>query len=410
MTRISQIVNPWATNIKQEWSTSQIRSALRTHRMGDFGLAANLFDSLWEDDEFPGSMQKRVNATLRSKFRIGFPNNKKRELDPRERALEADFRGYAPAQELFDLMASWIILGVGVATIDWDTSGPLWIPKLRALPTEFLRYDEHARVWEYEAKEGTFQVTPGDGKWVLMTSGQRGWIQGLIRGLAPLWMSKALVLGDWARFNAKHGLPILKVKVPVHADGSEKEEFLDDLEVIQSEGVIALPQEEEGQPQYDIDLLEAKDRSWETFKANVERADRKMQVMLLGGNLGTEVATTGANRAAAEVQALNLDREKAKIDAERLGCTLQEQLIKPFFALNFGEPAEVPFPIWDAAPAEDVRDWAAARSQFAELIATMRAAGVEITNLDQLAEEHGLSITVGEMPKPAAPGDKAPSD
>lgn len=404
--RLTQIINPWATNIRPTWTIEQIRQALLSHRAGDFGNAANLFDSMWEDDEFPGTLKKRVNATLRSKFRIGYPNSKKRDLTPEEKALEDEFKTYAPTDEIFDLLANWTILGAGVATIDWDTSGPLWLPKLRTLPTEYLRFDENRQLWEYEAREGTFEVTPGDGKWVLMTSGQRGWIKGLIRGLAVLWLSKQLTLGDWSRFNQKHGLPILKAKVPIIADHDEKEEFADALESIQSEGVVALPQGQEGEPSYDLELLEAKDAAWETFKSKVERDDRKIQVMLLGGNLGTEVATTGANRAAAETHELTLDREMARTDAEHLGTTLQSQFLRPFFQKNFGPGTEVPFPIWDAAPAEDVRDWAAARNQFAEFVAKMRAAGVSIENIEQLAEEHGLSIKVEALPKTSEPGEK----
>lgn len=401
-----QIITPWATGIRPTWTIGQIRSALLSHRQGDFSLAAQLFDSMLEDDELPGTLQKRVNATLRSEFSLRIDED--RELNRREKQAAELFPDLCPDDQLFDLLANWLVLGVGVATIDWKIDGPLWLPRLRALPSEFLRYDEHERRWTYEAREGTQVVTPGDGKWVLLTSGDRGWIWGLIRGLAALWLGKRLTEGDWQRYCQKHGLPIIKAKVPIFRDSKEKDRFVDELGSIQSEGVIGLPQGSDASQSYDVELLEATDQSWEAFQAHLERADRKIQILLLGSNIGTEQSeATGGSRAAAETSQAGVDREKAKADEKRLAAVLKDQLLRPFFELNFGPAIPVPRPHWDVCPEEDAREWADAQVAFVGLLNQIRTTGYRLKNAEDLAAEYGLELEEDPDAPPAAGTEEA---
>jgi phage gp29-like protein len=395
------VITPWQTGIRTTWTIGQIRSALLAHRQGDMSAPAQLFDSMLEDDELPGDLQKRVNALLRSEFHLEIPGED-RELNRREKATQEAFCEMAPDGELFDLIASWLILGVGVATVDWDTSGPLWMPKLRALPTQFLSYVEHERAWYYEAQEGRQLVTPGDGKWILLTTGQRGWIWGLIRSLAVLWLSKQLTYCDWQRYCQKHGLPIIKAKVPIFRDDKEKDKFIEDLSLIQSEGVVGLPTGPDGDG-YDVELLEATDQSWEAFEANLARADRKIQIALLGSNIGTEqTASTGGSRAAAETSSDDVDAVKAKSDAKYVSHCLYEQLLRPFFAINFGSAATVPYPCWEVCPEDDARAWVEAQGLFVDLLNKIRTTGYKITNVADVALEYGLELEEDPDAPPAA--------
>lgn len=395
------VITPWQTSIRPTWTIGQIRTALLAHRQGEMSAAAQLFDSMLEDDEFPGDLQKRINALLRSEFSLDIPGED-RDLNRREKNVQEAFPDMVPDGELFDLIASWLVLGVGVATIDWDIKGPLWMPRLRALPAEFLRYQEFERKWYYEAREGTLEVTPGDGKWVLLTTGQRGWIWGLIRSLAVLWLSKQLTYCDWQRYCQKHGLPIIKAKVPIFRDDKEKDKFIEDLSLIQSEGVVGLPTGPDGDG-YDVELLEATDQSWEAFEANLARADRKIQITLLGSNIGTEQnAETGGSRAAAETSSYGLDQDKAKSDAKYVGQCLYEQFLKPFFAVNFGSAADVPYPCWDVVPEEDARAWVDAQSAFVDILNKIRTTGYKVSNIEQIAKDYGFELEEDPDAPPAA--------
>lgn len=394
------VITPWQTGIRPTWTIGQIRSTLLAHRQGEMGPASQLFDSMLEDDEIPGDLQKRVNALLRSEFHLEI--DEERELNRREKMTQDAFCEMAPDGELFDLIASWLFLGVGVATIDWDTSGPLWMPKIRALPTEFLSYVEHERTWYYEAREGRQVVTPGDGKWILLTTGQRGWNYGLIRSLAVLWLSKQLTYCDWQRYCQKHGLPIIKAKVPIFRDDKEKDKFIEDLSLIQSEGVVGLPTGPDGDG-YDVELLEATDQSWEAFEANLARADRKIQIALLGSNIATEqTSDTGGSRAAAETSSEGLDADKATADAKAVGHCLYEQLLVPFYGINFGAAVPVPYPCWEVCPEEDARAWVDAQSAFVDVLNKIRTTGYKISNVADVALEYGLELEEDPDAPPAA--------
>ena len=107
-----QVVTPWQTGLRPTWTIGAIRAALLSHRSGEFAQAAQLFDSMLEDDEFPGDLQKRINALLRSEFSLKIDEDRK--LNRRESQVEDLFPEMVPDGELFDLIASWLVLGVGV--------------------------------------------------------------------------------------------------------------------------------------------------------------------------------------------------------------------------------------------------------------------------------------------------------
>lgn len=392
---LRNLIVPFQTGLKSSWTLPQLKTALRGQRIGELDLSSQLYDTLLEDDEIQGTLRKRVDATLSSPFSFVSPEDEDAKLTLREQKVEKLFPKMAPRDACRDMIADNLIMGAAVGTIDWDFSGPLWMPKLRALPTEFLRYNEVTRQWLYQAQGelGEVVVTPGDGKWVLIT-GERGWRWGMIRALALTWLGKQLMYLDWQRYSQKHGSPIFKAKIPIWRDDQEKRQFAADLAEVMSEGVVALPQDETSQgiiSGYDVELLEATTISWQGFQAGLERADRKFQVMLLGGNLGAEATSKGSNRAAAETHADSLTKLAAG-DAETLGCALQYQLLRPFMALNYGTDA-VPLPFWDADPEDDARVWAAAQVQFSATVKAFAEAGVEITNLQDVGRRFGLELS-----------------
>lgn len=402
---LKSIILPWQTGMKASWTISQLKSALLQQRQGLLGLSSQLYDSLLEDDELPGTLARRVNATLEAPFCLHSYEGPKTELTKREQKVQALFPEMCPDAELFDMFAAWLMMGVGIGTLDWDTSGPVWLPRLRALPTEFLYRDENLRCWKYQTREGEMIVTPGDGKWVLFTHGQRGWMWGLLRALALTWLGKQMAFCDWQRYSQKHGLPIFRAKIPIWRDDDEKAKFVADLGDLISEGVIGLPQDENSSGQttgYDVDLLEATTVSWQGFQASLERADRKMQVTLIGGNLGAEATSKGSNRAAAETHASGLV-VLAGGDQKKLGRELRRQVLGPFMSLNYGvDLPEVPLPYWAANPERDPRAWTGSQLELAQSVQTFSTAGVKVGNLDEVGRGLGLTLSeevaVAELP------------
>ncbi len=411
----------WPSSQRTYWTWSQVKASLRAFREGDFSLIGPLADELLNDDEIPGALETRIDSVLASAFALKVHGRDK--LKPRERDALELWPDMAPDDEVYDFQLDRLLLGAGIGTIDWDTTGPIWIPRFRALPAEFLHYDSTARLWQYHTRDGLVDVTPGDGKWVLSTQGQRGWLKGLIRALAPLWLTKQKVLGDWERYCQKHGLPIIKAKTPIYRDEKEKQRFVDDIAELQSEGIIGLPQEQDGFG-YDVELLEPTTVSWQTFQNSLERSDRKIQILITGANAQTEAVGAAANRSVATEHGKAVTK-KARKDAKDISNAFHRQLLTPFFNLNYGADAQVPYPCWTVAPEEDVKSWENSRLQFSSMVKTLKEANYRITNLEHVAGELGLEIEEVPLseraaevealappepdPAPAAPAKKAPA-
>lgn len=393
------VINAWQTTFRPSWSVSSVVSALREHRLGWLSSSSQLLDAMGEDDEIPGAIKKRVNSVIRAPFSWDGEDETANEL------IAEHWQCMIDKGELFDFVRNFVLMGVGIGVLCWELKENVWLPYFKNLPTEFLHYDESAKVWKYQAQEGEFVVTPGDGTWVLLTSGQRGWLYGLVRALGMLWVAKQFVFRDWNRYNERHGLPIIKAKIPVSVEKTERKQFIEEIQALNAEGVIGLPQGIDGPDQnYDIELLEAKDQGWESFERALERFDRKVQVMLHGTNIASEVADTGSNRAASENATDNLDTQLAGPDAEALGQCFQRQIVRVFFHFNSPGVKDLPYPCWDTEPPEDIQARALAQKTFGEAITSVQNAGYKIKNIDALAEQFGFELEEAPENKPAPPG------
>lgn len=403
---VRQAVSAWTPGIKPTWTIAEVTHALRMHREGVFSYSSMLIDTLGEDDQIPQLLEKRCDAIFQNDFElqpVDGPNPRFSKQIARQ--IEPIWWDMFPEAELDDLYRWYKMAGVGLATLDWQKGARQWTPHLRTLPLHFLRYDEFARRWLYQAREGEIEVTPGDGKWILLADGQRGWMRGLVRQLSIPWIRKQLHLRDWNRYNERHGLPIIKAMAPAIADEEDKDDFWEDLQDLASEAVAQLPTHmDENGAKFDLELLEAKDRSWESFQAAIDRDDRKFTVIFLGGNVSTEVATTGANRATSENHDEQLSK-KAAADEKRLSTELRKQGLWPAVALNISSAQfEVtPWPHWDTSLPEDTKDRAEGQKTLAETVGALKQSGYEIENIEEVAEAHGLQLKKIEAPAKVAP-------
>ncbi len=113
---LARLISYWNTETRTNWTIKGIRAALSEHSRGQMKLASQLYDAILTDDEIPGDIDRRVNATLRSEFMLK-PRGRV-EMDRRERKVADMWDELIPDDAAFSLMASDLILGVGVATID----------------------------------------------------------------------------------------------------------------------------------------------------------------------------------------------------------------------------------------------------------------------------------------------------
>lgn len=398
-------VTQWSTGIKPTWTVSEVRSALALHASGDFSGSAQLVDTMGEDDHLPGELEKRVGGVLGSDFSLDPVEKANKQLSKRLVArYEPLWWDMFPESEMSDLLTWRRMLGVGIGVLDWERGGNEWRARFRSLHPQYLRWDDFERRWIYSAKEGELVVTPGDGTWILLTDGQRGWMKAGVRALAVTWLAKQMTIRDWNRYNERHGLPIIKAKAPAIADDADKDAFWEDVQCLNSEIVAQLPSHlDEHGASFDLELLEAKDGSYESFERNINRADRRFSTYLLGQNLSTEVTQNGS-RAATETHR-GVERDKCRVDAQHLSTGIRREGLFPIIGFNHaGVTLDViPWPKWDTEPADENEAQAKAKETFGKAVKSIQDAGYDIENIDELSERYGLKLKRREQAGQASP-------
>jgi phage gp29-like protein len=402
---IRQLVTAWTPGIKPTWTIAEVRNALALHRQGDFSQSALLVDTMGEDDCISSVLEKRVDALLQSDFQLQAVDKPNRQLSKRIAGdLEPCWWDYFPESELDELLRWYRMLGVGIAVLDWTMTSSSWTPTLRVLHPQYLRYDEERGKWFYYAREGELEVTPGDGRWVMLIDGRRGWMRGSVRPMALPWIARQLTLRDWNRFNERHGFPLILARAPAIADDADRDQFWEDVGSLQSEAVAQLITHlDDNGAQFDLDLLEATDKSYDSFKLHLEYIDRRITVHFLGGNLSTEVVNQGA-RAASDTHH-GVEREKASADGKKTSTALRKQALTPIVMFNYpgAIPEVTPWPEWDTTPTEDDGAKADAAKKFGESLKAIQDAGYDVENVDEIAEKHGLKLVKREQPEPVVP-------
>jgi hypothetical protein len=159
------------------------------------------------------------------------------------------------------------------------------------------------------------------------------------------------------------------------------------------ESTMQLPQSEvPALGKYDLELLEASDQGWEGFLALIKQCNDEIVLPLQGQNLTTEVKE--GSLAAARVHG---DVRQSIIEAKARGFqrTINQQLARPFAAVNFGDAELAPLMQWDLEAYEDQATAAKTLLTLAQALDRFRVAGQKVTNVRALAKTLGLSLRDG---------------
>jgi hypothetical protein len=412
-------IDQWTPGIRPTWDVAQVKSALYEHQTGCFGQSSMLVEAMYADDELPTSLDRAVNMIAGASFVLQPETDEDGEpienSEVQAAALLPIWTDCFPEHEIAKLIRWFIMLGVAVGTIDWDTSGGIWMPRLRALHPEFLHWDDATRdpqtglwgVFRYQVRDGADEiVTPGDGRWVLLSDGRESWMRCSLRALATTWLVKQYAWRDWSRYSERHGLPIVVAKIPAVASSEDKSTFFSDLRSLNSETTVALPQlnPDEG-PNYELELLEAKDRSWDGFQAMIARCDRKFQMHFLGTNTG-ELEGAAGSRATSE-SGRNIASEVAAERERRITTDLRDQLVKPFSKYNVPDAdlELAPWPHYAVEGEEDLKKSAESVEIFGKAIGALKTAGFDVANIDEWADKYDIKLEKRPEPDPvSAPG------
>lgn len=415
------------TTIATGWDVPGARLALEDLVIGLFDAPAQLSDAVMRSDSRVQSALNQRLGLLGRPVSFELPEEYQDSDLAKEclRAFRRAWRTIAAEPVMSELQRWAIMLGFGPAQILWDTSGEYAIPHPLPWHPRYTYYH-----WQYRAlvaitMDGQTPIIAGDGHWINHAPhGQyRGWMRGAVSAITPWWLSRAYALRDWSRYSERHGLPMLKAKMPAVGDPNQQASFRAQLHRLGQETVFHLPQFTEPAVSYDVDLLEAKDTAHEGFRMLIAQCNEEITLALNAQTLTTSMpAEGGSSYAAARVHA-DVRQALLEADARALAETMYEQIARPFAAINFGNPDLAPRVLWDVTPFEDAETKGKAFQLFVSGYYQLRQAGFEMSaddfrgllnrtipglKIGPLKATDPLSIAVaGAKPAPSPGGGEA---
>ncbi len=390
--------------IQNSWTPQGVVAALTSHMSGIFELSAQLVDSMLGDDRVQATLGSRTSGLFGSEVKHASSN-------------VARVRGSDAAKECRDAWEEWwpsfadgwslptsheqaIFMGFAQAQLIWDTTGPVWGPRLRPWHPRFSYYNWDVRRFVAITMDGALPIYPGDGKWLLHApyGCDRGWIRGAVRAVAEPWLIRHYAIRDWARFSEVHGMPIRKAIVPASSAVDERNLFEAQVSSLGSETSILLPQgmdAKNGGTSYDLQLLEATDTAWEAFPGLRDHCDMAIVLALLFQNLTTEVK--GGSFAAASSH-MDIRQGGIRNDNAAWRSTLYSQVIRPFALFNFGDADLAPTTDWDVRARADYEGNARQFQAFGTAIEVLRRGGVKFLDTTAVRKFARETFGLDKMP------------
>jgi phage gp29-like protein len=399
-----------------KWTYEKILAALDEHELGQFSLSAELADAFGRDDRISACMRTRVQALLGkngAEFSVQPSDRGGNKATAKKLAREVESRWWqlAPETVIGRILRDALFLGVSISRRSWTVSSEgEWIPTLHPRPMQHAWWDEATRRYQVNTTEGVRTIDPEDPDWfVFEIDGERSWMSGAVRALALPFLLRTFGWRDWARFCERHGLPILAIKEPIDASKEEKDAFFARMRKLGREAVLRLPQIDKDNG-FGVEVVEAKDRGWETFQAFIGEVNVCIAICLLGQNLTTEAGGGGSSYAAGRVH-LRVLALYSDADSERFSTGLRAGVVKPWQRYNRGgEEESAPWPHWDTKLPEDLGVRATTLVNASTALSTLLERGVRV-DVAAFAASFRIPLLDGEpIEEPEEPEDDPDDD
>lgn len=380
--------------VQHSWEIDQVRGALKSHNEGIFDSSGQLVDSILGDDRVQATLGSRISGLFGHETRFKAADNSDAARECLE-AWKACWPKFATAASMVQMDTYAILMGFSPGQLLWDTSGPVWQPRLEPWHPRYVYFNWFLNRYMALSQDSEIPIVAGDGKWVMHApNGEyRGWIRGGVRAVAEPWLFRHWAIRDLARYTEVHGMPIRKATVPFTGDETERDRFAAQLSNLGQETTIMVAKGPPNTGQdYDLSLVEATDRSWEAMIGLRDHCDMAIVLSLIFQNLTTEV--TGGSFAATSAH-MDIRSSGIQADNEAWKLTLYEQVARPFAWINFGDADLAPWTDYDVAPLSDYDAMTSLVSKFGTAVEVLRRGGVQFENpadLIEFAKSMGLKL------------------
>ncbi len=241
--------------LSTRWTASSIGLALDEHMFGSFRSSAFLCDAITGDDRVSATLGQRMGALFSRPMKTE-PAGDDAESVACATAWDLAWPKFAPQSVLEEIQTWAITEGVVPIEIQWDRSVTPWQPYLKPWHPTHLSYRWDLRKYVITTLDGIEVIEPGDGTWILYTpfGPWRGWRRGAVRPLATPWFVRQLTWRDHARYNEKHGMPMMKAMAPARSDPTLRDRWVQGLANLGQESVVLCPQNIDGTG-FDIEIV-----------------------------------------------------------------------------------------------------------------------------------------------------------
>lgn len=333
-------VNNWV-----DWSIKLARSSLVDHALGNFGRASLMIEAMLGDDRIQSAFDGRVKGITKTEpvFVPGKGKSAQKVCDE----LVENWEEILPEESLEEFMSWAVFEGFCLVEVIWEPwkNQNLWIPRLKPWHPFYVYFRQDIRKYVAITEGGVIEIEPNDPKWLIYTPHgyYRGWLKGRVRSCAIPWLVRQFALRDLARFSEVHGLPMRLAKYPAQAPAEDKARFVAGIRNLGAETTVGLPiQAGPDAAAWGVELVEAKDTSWEAFLALRDACNSSITLAIRGTNLTSEVGTgNSGNRAAAEVHQDEED-DYTMTDRRKVMTMLRKQLFSWYCIFNHGDTECVP--------------------------------------------------------------------
>lgn len=400
-TRIFQQL-PVTTQWRTVDNVADYREIMIEHEQGFFMNSSVFWEEILTDDRAAAVVDTRIDGLLAADLEFVPVDERKKsktladELGGTDRTQDDGLwlRMFDP-DHAKELLKWYLGLGFCYGPIVWDTRDGKWIPRVVPWHPRFVRWDWSR--WQFAVTAWNEPVVylprtdenpRSDGKWFVW-GGYRSWQNGLVRSLGVPYLDRTWNQRDAARRSEKYGMGIVKGLVPPGPDTEDKARFGQSLRNLGAEPTIVCPQGENGQPGFDVQMVETKGEGWQIFGDREKSLNTNIAVRVLGQNLTTEVSGTGSLAAGKVHELVRGDIKRAD---SRLFTKARDQLLTWWAGYNMGDPDLAPYPRAQiAAPANPLED----AQELLTVVTAIEKAPPEL-DVTAILEAHGLPILEGD--------------
>lgn len=346
---ISDIIRTYDLQVRGSfgiYNNQTLLAILEAHNQGQFNLSGLFADDLIADDRISNALTivKSIISDVWTKETVEFTvynDGAKARLGWWERNLFKIVDLTVITQAITDKM----IMGFGIQQIVYDGNSYDDGPRLVRWHPSQVQYFQPERKFglitsnQTTEKNGSELIT-SDAKFQIFSNSNahndyyRCWIDGGIKKLGDLFLKKRYALNDWSRFSEIYGNPARKVSMPANASDYQKQDFVDGLRRLSTEGIIPILRDEEGKQLWDIEFLQPDKDSDLVMHNLVDYCNKAIDVAILGTHSITDGESTGAY-GATEAILTSIIGAKPRLDIKYLEKDINE-LISNISEVIFG--------------------------------------------------------------------------